>query len=229
VTSALWRLWYWLKFQLWQRRRFNRLILEEIAGRPFLILPEVFNPTLFFSSEFMVSSLNETLIPPGSTVLDMGSGSGVGAVFAARWATHVVATDINPAAVRCARINVLLNEVEGRVDVREGDLFEPVAGLTFDVVLFNPPYYRGQPHSVLDRAFHASDVVERFATALPGYLRQGGCAFMVLSSSGDEAAFLRVFEEQGFAVEATARKELRLERLTLYRLNGSAITRNAPN
>ena len=62
----------------------------------------------------------------------MGTGSGVGAVFAAQWARRVVAVDINPAAVRCARINALLNHVEDRVDVVEGDLFEPIGGQRFD-------------------------------------------------------------------------------------------------
>ena len=56
------------------------------------------------------------LIPPGSIVLDMGTGSGVGAVFAARNAARVVAVDVNPEAVRCARINVLLHHIEDRVD-----------------------------------------------------------------------------------------------------------------
>ena len=80
-------------------------------------------------------------------MLDLGTGSGVGAVFAAQWAGQVVAVDVNPAAVRCARINVLLHGVEDRVDVLQGDLFEPVAGERFDVILFNPPYFPGQPRT----------------------------------------------------------------------------------
>jgi release factor glutamine methyltransferase len=74
----------------------------------------------------MARSLNERLIPPGARVLDMGTGSGIGAVFAAQWTDRVTAVDINPAAVRCARINVLLNEVEDCVTVKEGDLFTAV-------------------------------------------------------------------------------------------------------
>ncbi len=61
------------------------------------------------------------------------------------YARRVVAVDINPAAVRCAQINALLNQLEQRIEVRRGDLFAPVAGERFDLVLFNPPFLRGAP------------------------------------------------------------------------------------
>ena len=77
-------------------------------------------------------------------VLDMGTGSGIAAIAAARRGARVVAVDISTEAVRCARINVLLNRVDDRVEIRCGDLFEPVQGERFDLVLFNPPFYAGQ-------------------------------------------------------------------------------------
>jgi methylase of polypeptide subunit release factors len=182
VKRQLWRAWVWLKFQFSQKHRFDRLALEWVAGRPFLILPQVFNPALFWTSEFMIQSLNERLISPGSRLLDMGTGSGVGAIFAAQWADRVTAVDINPAAVRCARINVLLNEVENSVTVKEGDLFTAVPGETFDVILFNPPYFSGRPQSDLDRAFRAEDVIERFMAQSGERLAPNGRALILLSS-----------------------------------------------
>jgi release factor glutamine methyltransferase len=223
ATRRLWQTLYRLRFLLWQRHRHNRLVLEWVAQRPFLILPEVFNPTLFFTSEFMVSSFNAQLIPPGSRVLDLGAGSGVGAIFAAQFARQgttgsVTAVDINPTAVRCARINVLLNEVEGCVDVREGDLFAPVSNEQFDVILFNPPYYRNEPNSRLDQAFHAVDVIERFTAELPHHLTTTGYALVLLSSTGDEAAFLRLFAKQGLEITLAAQQTLLTEVITLYQL-----------
>ena len=99
----------------------------------------------------------------GGSALDMGTGSGVGAIFAARRGYRVVAVDINPQAVRCARINTLLNRLEERIEVRRGDLFEPVRGERFDLVLFNPPFFVGEPRSDLDRAWRGREVLERFA------------------------------------------------------------------
>lgn len=213
-----WQNVYRLRFQLFQRHRYNRLVLETVAGRPFLILPEVFNPTLFLTSEFMVQSFNARLIPPGSRVLDMGTGSGVGAVAAARLARRVVAVDINPTAVRCAKINALLNGVDEKVTVYEGDLFAPVGNEQFDVILFNPPYYRGEPKSRLDQAFYAMDVVERFTAELSRHLTATGHALVLLSSTGDEAAFLRLFAEQGLAITIAARQTLWTEVVTIYQL-----------
>jgi release factor glutamine methyltransferase len=212
------RLLLWLRFQLWQRRRFNRLVLEDVAGRPFLVLPQVFNPALFLTSEFMVRSLNEELVPRGCRFLDMGTGCGVGAVFAAQWAAQVVAVDVNPAAVQCARINCLLNEVADRVTVCQGDLFAPLAEQRFDVILFNPPYFRGTPQSPLDHAFRATDIVERFTAALPRYLEPAGWALVLLSSEGDEDAFLRLWRENGLEITAVARQRRLFEVFTLYRL-----------
>ena len=107
-------------------------------------MPSVFDPRVFRSGEFMVEQLNSQLVPSGTAVLDMGTGSGVGAVMAGQWADRVVAVNINPDAVRCARMNVLLNQMENRVEIREGGLFGPLGDERFDVVLFNPPFLSGR-------------------------------------------------------------------------------------
>lgn len=203
---------------LFQRHRHDRLVLEQVAGRPIMVLPQVLNPKLFRTGEFLAQTLDGRLILPGATVLDMGTGSGIGAVAAAGWAGQVIAVDINPAAVRCARINVLLNQVEERVEVRQGDLFAPVQGRRFDVVLFNPPYLRGTPRTGLDQALWATDVVERFAAGLRDHLAPGGAALVLLSTIGDTAGFLETFQAHGFTIETAAERNLVNEVLTIYRL-----------
>lgn len=234
LKRTVWRQWLKARFHLFQRHRFNRLVLERVAGRPFLILPEVFNPTLFLTSEFMVTAFNERLIPPGSQVLDMGTGSGVGAVFAAQWVRRqrlperqrpeqqpgrVTAVDINPAAVRCARINALLNGVEACVQVEEGDLFTAVTGQQFDVILFNPPYFPGAPQSNLDRAFRATDVMQRFAAEVGHYLARGGQVLLLLSSDTAVADILQLFHNQGFKHQVAAQRYLISETVWLYCLS----------
>jgi len=193
-------------------------VLERAAGHPVLVLPHVFNPALLRTGEFLARTLGPSLIPNGAAVLDMGTGSGIGAVAAARWAARVVAVDVNPEAVRCATINALLNRVEGTLDVRHGDLFGPVAGERFDVVLFNPPYYRGAPRDLFDHAWRSPDVVARFARALRGHLKRRGCALVVLSSAGERDAFLRAFEAAGLRAEVVTAHDFVNETLAVYRL-----------
>jgi release factor glutamine methyltransferase len=217
-TARLWRLGLRLRFLLFQRRRHEALVLEEVAGLQILVLPQVFNPKLFWTGEFLAQTLNDRFVPPGADVLDLGTGTGIGALAAARWAGRVVAVDINPAAQRCARINVLLHELENRVEVRGGDLFDPVEGERFDVILFNPPYYPGLPRDPLDQAFRAADVPHRFARGLAAHLRPGGYALVLLSSAGDATDFLGKLRAAGLSVRPEAEQRRVSEVLTIYRV-----------
>lgn len=95
-----------------------------------------------------VMGLRETTVPlwraavpsqPVSRALDLACGAGAIALLLCRHSAQVVATDINPRAVAMARINVALNGV-ANIDVRQGDLFAPVAGEAFDLIATHPPY-----------------------------------------------------------------------------------------
>ena len=218
MKRALWRLLLRARFVLWQHRRHDRLVLERRSGLPLVVLPGVLNPALFRTSGVVLDALHGGAVPAGATVLDLGTGSGVLAVAAARTARSVVAVDLNPAAVRCARINALLNGVEDRVEVREGDLFAPVAGERFDVVLCNPPFYRGEPRTPLDGALFSTDFAERLSGALSLHLTPQGFALVVLSSDGDIAGFEAAFRDAGLAFQTVAERDLVSEQIRLYRL-----------
>jgi HemK-related putative methylase len=197
--GALWRLWLTWRFRLFQRHRHGRLTLERAGDMPLLVLPDVFNPTLFHTSEALVEQLDCVNVGPGMTVLDMGTGSGIAAIAAARRGARVVAVDISPEAVRCARINALLNRVEDRVEVRCGDLFAPVQGERFDLVLFNPPFYAGAPRALWEYAWRSNDALGRFACELPGALTPSGRALLIVSSTTvgvDEALAGQHFQSQ---------------------------------
>ena len=71
--------------------------------------------------------------------LDVGTGNGAQALFAARHSDHVVATDVNPRALAYTALNAALNGFD-HVETRLGSLFAPVAGETFDLVTCNAPY-----------------------------------------------------------------------------------------
>ena len=73
------------------------------------------------------------------SVLDLGTGCGIQALHARRFAQRVVATDISERALWFARLNADLNDVDG-IEFRLGSLFEPVAGERFDRIVSNPPF-----------------------------------------------------------------------------------------
>jgi len=93
----------------------------------------------------------------------------------------IVATDINPHAVFCAR--------EQGVDVIRCDLFSGLRG-SFDLILFNPPYLPTQPEEriddwleyALDGGATGRDVIERFAAGVGGVLAPGGRILLLVSA-----------------------------------------------
>jgi HemK-related putative methylase len=208
-------------YRLTGRHRYDDFRVERVLGRPFLVTPSVFNPKLPRTGAFLAAHLDERVIAPDALVLDMGTGSGVCAVHAARHARRVVAVDINPAAVRCAAINVALNGLEHRVEVRHGDLFAPVAGERFDLIVFNPPFLRGLPRDDRDRAWRSVDVAERFAAGIDAHLAPGGVALVVLSSFGGAPQFLEEFRRRRLAVAVLATRRFFTERIAILRLEPS--------
>jgi SAM-dependent methyltransferase len=85
------------------------------------------------------STLAQILVPTGSgAVLDLGTGSGIQALHAARTARRVVGTDVSSRALRFAAFNAALNDVS--LDLREGSLYDPVEGERFDRIVSNPPF-----------------------------------------------------------------------------------------
>jgi HemK-related putative methylase len=205
-------------YRLARKDRYDDFRLEWVHGAPFMVIPSVFNPKVPRTGEFLAAQITSRLVDGASEVLDMGTGSGVCAVFAARHARRVVAVDINVAATRCARINALLNELDHKIDVRHGDLFAPVAAERFDLVLFNPPFLLGAPRDDRDRAWRSNDVAERFAAGLGGHLKAGASALVLLSTFGDSAVFLEAFRKHGFAVAVWAERRFVNEKLAIFRL-----------
>jgi methylase of polypeptide subunit release factors len=84
-----------------------------------------------------------TLRRPVASALDLGTGCGVQSLHLARHSRRVVATDLNPRACELARLTFALNATP--VDLRPGDLYEPVADQRFDLIVSNPPYVLSPP------------------------------------------------------------------------------------
>ena len=147
-------------------------------------------------------------------VLDVCTGSGVIALSAAPAARTVTAVDSSRAAVLAVRLAARLNGVT--VAALHGDLFEPVAGRTFDVILSNPPYLP-TPAGVSPPGSHAWDgghdgraILDRLCREAPAHLRPGGDLFIVQSSLAETGRTLAMLEEAGLAarVAATHRGQL---------------------
>ncbi|MGU3409376.1 methyltransferase [Microbacterium sp. M1A1_1b] len=118
---------------------------------------------------------------PVHRVLDLGTGCGIQAMHARRFADEVVATDISRRALDIARFNAQLNGIDG-IEFRLGSLFEPVAGERFDRIVSNPPFVitprtEGVPsYEYRDGGMVGDALVETVLTGLADHLTPGGTA-----------------------------------------------------
>jgi HemK-related putative methylase len=190
-----------------------------VLGAAYQVGPDVFNPRFFLTSKFMARHVR---VGPQDAVLDVGTGSGILAVTAARTARRVVAVDVNPQAVQCARENVRRNGLEGRVEVLHGDLFSPVPPeQRFDVILFTPPYFEGPLRRPFDHALYdpGKALARRFLAGAAERLKLGGHVQMLYSSLAAPKQVLRMAEELGWRWSVVARKRALFETFTIYRLD----------
>jgi methylase of polypeptide subunit release factors len=120
--------------------------------------------------------------------LDVGTGPGTHALLAARHSDHVIATDVNPRALAFTRLNALLNGFE-HVEAREGSLFDPVAGETFDLIVCNAPFVVS-PESRFtfrDAGLPADEFSRRVVTAAAEHLAEDGFATLLVSWVAEDA------------------------------------------
>ena len=125
-----------------------------------------------------------TVRPPVASALDIGTGCGVQALHLSRHSRSVVATDVSPRALRLASLTSAMSDV--RLDLRQGDLLDPVRDETFDLVVSNPPFVVGAPagdarHTYRDAGLDLDGVGARLAAEAPGLLRPGG-TFQMLAN-----------------------------------------------
>jgi SAM-dependent methyltransferase len=115
----------------------------------------------------------------GARVLDVGCGCGVLAVLAAAQAQAVTALDLNPRALAFTRFNAQLNGCDN-IETLEGDLYAPVTGRQFDVIVSNAPYVISPDTTFLYRD-GGRDLCERLARATPAHLAPDGCALLAVN------------------------------------------------
>jgi len=190
----------------------------KIYDKVFILLPNVFSPRGTFTSSFLARNLG---VRKGDYVLDLGTGCGIQAVFAAEKAEKVVATDINPQAVKCAKINAKINGVAEKIDVRCGNLFEPVKNEKFDLIIFSPPYLPGKPKSYLEHAWLCGEkyeMIREFFHYVKEYLKPGGRIRMVYSTIADVSLLFDILKENRFTWFVVASMKTPLERIFILEI-----------
>jgi release factor glutamine methyltransferase len=192
---------------------YRELIKRRLAGEPVAYLvheTEFWGITLVIEPVVLVPRCDsETVIEVAiavrsdraatTRILDVCTGSGALALALAKEypMAQVIATELSPAAAAVARTNVERNAFTGRVEVREGDLFAPVAGERFQLIVSNPPYIpssviatlsaevKREPLMALDGGADGLMFYDRICAAAREHLEPGGV--LVVEHGYDQA------------------------------------------
>ncbi len=204
----------------WRFRHFNPSTHSarnvRVNGVELTVGRGVFDPSLHFTSAFFADYIKKSAgLATDAAVLDIGTGTGVLAIAAAlSGCKHVVAVDLNPAALECARINVRKNGLADKVDVQEGEFVPRQTVTLFDHVICNPPYFRGTAKNDAQRAYLAGADLEwfdDFIHHIEPCLVPHGRVLLVLSDAADLAAIMGRFSASGWSYQVVAHRDIFIE------------------
>ena len=163
-------------------------------GVPFYVDERVIIPRSYIGELLALPSFiggEGSLIPePDSieAVLDLCTGSGCLAILAAMRLDNaeVDATDLSPQALEVAAINVAKHGLADRVRLHQGNLFAPIDGRRYDLILANPPYvaegeveafaaeYAAEPRMAHVSGQDGFDLVRQILSEAPDHLTETG-------------------------------------------------------
>ena len=184
------------------------------------VYEEVYEPA---EDTFLIADVLNQTVAEGETVLDVGTGCGILAVIASKKAKKVVATDVNPHAVECAKQNAEVSRVLSKMQVRLGDLFEPISETEkFSMIVFNAPYLpstQSEHRSWRGRAWAGGStgrrIIDRFMRDAPSHLTTKGRILLVQSTLSDVKETLRKFRETGLDAKVVAEKKAAFETIVV--------------
>jgi len=162
-----------------------------------------------FIAELLKDELQPWVADPAtvSDVLDLCTGCGCLAVIAADVfpRARVDAVDLSPPALELARSNVAEYQLEDRISLHEGDLFAPLGGRRYDLILCNPPYvtdasmarlpkeYTHEPKLALAGGPDGMNVIRRLLREARSHLKRGG--LLIVEVGGERATVEKHFKD----------------------------------
>lgn len=190
----------------------GNMILLPVAGFYLFAQRPGVNPIAYFGEDSAALAMH--LSPSrGDVCLDLCTGPGIQALICSGRAARVIAADVNPLAAAHAELNVVMNRLEDRIEVRTGDLFDAVRGMRFDYVSANPPLLPVPPDLPYPFVGHGGAdglaVTRRILSGLRSALEPGGICQIIGTCTGDwdgpscEEELEALAEREGLAIRMT--------------------------
>jgi release factor glutamine methyltransferase len=178
----------------------------------------VFHPGFFFSTKMLIRYLDQQPIE-GKDLLELGAGSGLISIYAAKRAARVVATDISATAISCIINNAERNEVA--LEVMKSDLFKNIPRRVFDHVVINPPYYKKAVTSEADLSWYCGENGEYFQNLfmdLKYYVHDRSDVWMVLCEGCDLGMINLIAAKNNFRMDCVQTKRTIIEDNYIFKI-----------
>ena len=170
-----------------------------VLGREFTVYPNVFSPKYFHDTELFAENFP---VRENEEMLEIGPGTGAISITAIyKGAKKVVAIDINPDAVKNTQTNIELHNMVGKVEVRQGNIFEPLKpDEKFDTIFWNTPFGFVEAENVpnLEKAVYDPGYksTEKFIKEAKEHLKKGGRILIGFSTTLGRLDLLQRFVDE---------------------------------
>jgi len=193
--------------------------LYTYKGIRLVIPPAVFHPGFFFSTRLLLRYI-ASLPLKNKLLLELGAGSGLIAMYAARQGAAVTATDINPVAIHSLELNRQSNRIP--LTIINSDLFTHIPQEAFDIIAINPPYYKKQPQTPADYAWYCGEQGEYFQQLFSGlqhYIHAQSIVLMVLCDGCDLDMIKDMAKKQLFELNCVLTKKNWVEENYIFKVD----------
>ena len=175
------------------------------------IIPGVFHPGFFFSTQFLLKYIKHLPLN-GRSFLELGAGSGLISFYANLKGAKVTASDISTNVIQNIAFNQLKNGVN--FEVIHSDLFTEFGDRKFEMILINPPYFKRNPKSEADYAWYCGENSEYFIrlfSELNNFICNESLVFMILSEECAIVEIKQIAKQNNFVLKVVKRKRIWLE------------------
>ena len=182
----------------WYLRKDRKFVYNGITT---YVFPTVFHPGFFHSTRFILSYLSDEHLA-GKSFLELGCGSGLIAIKAAKAGANVTASDLSLKAIENTKYNANLNHTF--IKIVYSDLFDNIEKIPFDWIVINPPYYARKPESEQDLAWYCGEDFEYFKklfASLNDYMHSQTQVVMALTKAADVDSIKKIAKDYNFGFE----------------------------
>lgn len=180
---------------------------------------DVFPPQMTFSTNILLAFVKK-LDLQYKTFLELGCGSGIISLLAAKKGADVTASDVNQIALDFLETNASKNNL--KLKITSSDLFDNLQNQTFDYIIINPPYYPKKPKNINEHAWFCGENFEYFEKLfrqLPNHMTVQTNCCMILSQDCDIKKIKSIASGNAIAFELISEIKNLVETNYIFRLS----------